>query len=129
MRLWDPKAQTEVLILFPGSGNASRGQGPHKREMHAVARPEQSSAELGLRQAQGQARCNTAHIKWIQLVSNNIIPHVKNVPDSMHNSALCIVPPQAYKASVQQIRPKKNFAEGKKKESQKSRSTVLPLFR
>lgn len=58
-----PKAQAEVLILFPGSGNASRGQGPHVREMHFVARPEQSAAEPGLGQAQGQAHCNTAHIK------------------------------------------------------------------
>lgn len=46
MRLWDPKVQAEVLILFPGSGNASGGQGPHEREMHFVARPEQSRAPL-----------------------------------------------------------------------------------
>lgn len=63
MGLWDPKAKAEVLILFPGSGNASGGQGPHEREIHFVARPEQSGAEPGLRQAQGQARCNSAHIK------------------------------------------------------------------
>lgn len=40
---------------------------------------EQSSAEPGLRQAQGQAHCNTAHIKGTHLVSNNIVPHVKNI--------------------------------------------------
>lgn len=31
VRLWDLKAQTEVLILFPGSGNASGGQGLRER--------------------------------------------------------------------------------------------------
>lgn len=36
MWLWDPKAKAEVLILFPGSGNASRGQGPHEGDMHFV---------------------------------------------------------------------------------------------
>lgn len=82
MRLWDPKARAEVLILFPGSGNASGGQGPHERETHFVARPEQSSAEPGLGQARGQARCNCAHIKRIHLVSNNIIPHVRKEPDT-----------------------------------------------
>lgn len=93
MRLWDPKVQAEVLILFPGSGNASGGQGPHEREMHFVARPEQSAAEPGLTQAQGQARCNAAHIKRIPLVSNNMIPHVKQKdPDTVHNGALGLVP-------------------------------------
>lgn len=91
--LWDPEARAEVLILFPGSGNASGGQGPHEREMHFVARPEQSAAQPGLAQAGGQARCNTAHIKRIHLVSNNTIPHVKQKdPDSAHNGALCSVP-------------------------------------
>lgn len=56
-----PKVHAEVLILFPGSGNASRGQGPHER--HSVAEPEQSSAEAGLRQAWGQVHRSTAHIK------------------------------------------------------------------
>lgn len=93
MCLWDPEARAEVLILFPGSGNASGGQGPHEREMHFVARPERSAAQAGLTQARGQARCNTAHIKRIHFVSNNMIPHVKQKePDSAHNGALCFEP-------------------------------------
>lgn len=76
--LWDPQARAEVLILFPGSGNASGGQGPHEREMHFVAWPEQKAAQPGLGQAQGQAHCNAAHIKkQIHLLPNNMIPCVK----------------------------------------------------
>lgn len=91
MRLWDPKVQAEVLILFPGSGNASKGQGPHERQIHFVARPKQRSAEPGLRQAQGQACCNTAHIKKkIYLVSNNIMLK-KGEADIVNNGDLCIV--------------------------------------
>lgn len=60
MRLWDPKVQAEVLILFPGSGNASGGQGPHEREMHFVARPEQSATEPGLTQASRRPRAKLA---------------------------------------------------------------------
>ena len=47
----------------------------------------QSSEETGRRQAEGQARCNSAHIKRIHSVSKNIIPHVRK-------RDLCIVPLQ-----------------------------------
>lgn len=46
-RLWDPEARAEVLILFPGSGNASRGQGPHEREMLLAARAERCCRPQG----------------------------------------------------------------------------------
>lgn len=70
--------------------------------MHSVASLEQSSAEEGLMQEQGQAHCNTAHIK-LQRVSNNITTHVKNRRD------LCTLSPQAYESPA--LHNKKNRPE------------------
>lgn len=90
MRLWDPTARAEVLILFPGSGNASGGQGPHEREMQSEAR---ARAQPSPRAGPGPSSLQRwSHKKTkIHLVSNNTTPDLSKKkekdPDTEHSSS------------------------------------------
>lgn len=78
--------QDEVLILFPGSGNASRGQGPPERERERELHT--GGAGPGLQSVPRRpARCSAAHIKTQRRARNPPVDLQSSVTPALSTKA------------------------------------------